>query len=479
MNLRTNKFESKDNYPNPKKLKKDIGEGFDYWLRKNRYYHHRLKKFYQFNIPTGCDVLQVGCHNGYLLDAVKPAYGMGIDFDESTIAIARNLYPHHDFIVGGLNDIPRNLVFDYIILSGITMQIEDIHQFFMSLQRVCHPGTRIIIDSYSYLWEPLLWVTQKLKLRRPTVFENWVSRDDLANFLYSTDFQVVTTGRFTLLPIYIPLISTIINTLFVHVPLIRCLCLNEWIIARSLVKSVQHRHNVTVSVIIPCKNERGTIETIVQQFPKLGMTTELIFIDGHSQDGTLQEIQRVKELYPEKNIHCYVQDGQGKGDAVRKGFALARGDVVVIHDGDNTVVPEELHKFLQVLISGKGECINGSRLVYGIEAMRFVNVLANYFFTVLLSWIMNQRVKDTLCGTKMLWRTDYEKIAAHRTFFGNFDPFGDFDLLFGAAKLNLKIIDVPVHYKERQYGVPQVNHFMNGWILLYMSFIGIRKFKLY
>lgn len=482
MNLKINKpnpknFYSKDNEKSKGTFEKN--KSFDYWLRKNPYYHHRLKKFYQFHIPPGYHVLQVGCHNGYLLDAVKPTYGMGIDTDEQAITQAQEAYPQYEFRVGTVEDIPRTLAFDYIILSCHTMCIEDIHHFFILLQRVCHAGTRIVIDTYSYLWEPFLWMAQKMGLRRPTVFKNWVSRDDLANFLYTTNFQVVTTGRFTLLPIYIPLLSTLFNTVFVHIPLIRCLSLNEWIVARPHMLSIHTTHNSTISVIIPCKNERGTIETIVQQFPKLGGSTELIFIDGHSHDGTFEEMERVQKLYPEKNISCYVQDGRGKGDAVRKGFDKARGEIVVIHDGDNTVLPEELPKFVQTLISGRGEFINGSRLVYDIEAMRFLNVLANYFFTIVLSWILNQRVKDTLCGTKMLWRSDYQRIATNRAFFGEFDPFGDFDLLFGAAKLNLKIIDVPVHYKHRQYGKPQVNHFVHGWILLYMSLIGIRKFKLY
>jgi SAM-dependent methyltransferase len=480
MNLKIGKRKSKKLYSQRVKSKDDIGKkkSFDYWLRRNHYYHYRLKKFYQFHIPEGSQVLQIGCHNGYLLDAIKPSYGMGIDDDEHAIATAQQAYPHYDFRVGTIDDIPKTASFDYIILSCQTMCIDDIHHFFISLQRICHPGTRIVIDTYSYLWEPLLWIAQKLGLRRPTLFKNWVSRDDLANVLYTTNFQVITTGRFTLMPIYIPLISTICNV-FAHIPLIRCLCLNEWIVARPIMPLLHTINNSTVSVIVPCKNERGTIETIVQQFPKLGLSTELIFIDGHSRDGTFEEMERVQKLYPEKNISCYIQDGRGKGDAVRKGFDRARGDIVVIHDGDNTVLPEELPKFVQALISGKGEFINGSRLVYDIEAMRFLNVLANYFFTVLLSWILNQRVKDTLCGTKMLWRSDYHRIAASRKFFGEFDPFGDFDLLFVAAKLNLKIIDVPVHYKHRQYGKPQVNHFIHGWILLYMSLIGIRKFKLY
>lgn len=452
---------------------------FDYWLKKNNYYHHEVIRFYKFIIPENSTVLHVNCKNGYLLKALQPAVGVGIDSDADSIAIAQQRHASYQFYHGDISNIPQQGPFDYIILSLTTMETYDIQDFFIALRAMCHPGTRIIVDSYSSLWEPVLKITQKLGLRRPTEFKNWISRQDLENFLYLGGFELVTKGRFILMPMYIPLVSTLCNKLLMHIPGINRLCLNEWIVARPLAVA-KNSETVSVSVIIPCRNEKGNVEQAVLRTPDMGFSTELIFIEGHSKDGTLDEIKRVQECYPQKNIRWFVQDGKGKGDAVRKGFTHAKGDILMILDADLTVPPEELPKFFDALVAGKGEFINGSRLVYGMEsdAMRFLNLLANFFFSVLFTWLLEQKVKDTLCGTKVLWASDYDKIVASRHFFGNFDPFGDFDLLFGAAKLQLKIIDMPIHYKNRTYGSTQIRRFWHGWILLGMSFLGIKKFKL-
>jgi glycosyltransferase involved in cell wall biosynthesis len=241
----------------------------------------------------------------------------------------------------------------------------------------------------------------------------------------------------------------------------------------------QSPEQVTVSVIIPCRNERGNIDGAVRRLPSLGAHTEVIFVEGHSRDGTLEECHRVKAAYPERTISVLVQDGMGKGDAVRRGFAEAQGDVLMILDADLSVPPEELTKFFEAIVEGKGEFINGSRMVYPMErdAMRFLNYLGNKFFSRAFTYVLEQRLRDTLCGTKVLWREDYEKIAAGRAYFGEFDPFGDFDLLFGAAKLNLKIVEIPIHYRDRTYGTTQISRFRHGWLLLKMTVYAMRRIK--
>lgn len=451
---------------------------FDYWLKKNKYYHAQLIKFYQCAIPQGSTVLQINCANGYLLDALKPSWGVGIDTDESCIAQAKERYPSYTFYCGDTSMLPQQEPFDFIILSLATMQTYDIQDLFMSLRRFCKPSTRLILDHYAYMWEPVLDITRKLGLRRPTKLKNWVSGEDLRTFLALSGYEVVTEGRYMMMPAYFPLISALCNKFLIHMPFINRLSLQHWIIARPSAVQV-NTQTVSVSVIVPCRNERGNVEPAIVRTPIMGKETEIIFIEGNSKDGTFDEIKRVIEAYPERNIRGFVQDGKGKGDAVRKGFAAARGDILMILDGDLTMPPEELPKFFDALISGKGEFINGSRLVYGMEngAMRFLNLLANFFFSVLFSWLLDQKVKDTLCGTKVLWAKDYNKIVANRHFFGDFDPFGDFDLLFGAAKLNLKIIDMPIHYKNRTYGSTQIRRFYHGWILLGMSLLALKKLK--
>jgi len=449
---------------------------FHYWLKQNRYYHQQVIKFYRFVIPEGSTVLQINAKNGYMLDAVKPLQGIGVEQNSACIQEAQQKYPHYSFYTS-LDAVAQTQTVDYIILSLATMETYDIQELLVSIKPFCRPGTRIVVDTYNSLWEPILRLTQALGLRRPTVFSNWVSQNDLQNFLHLAGFETVTKGRYMLLPMYIPGLSALCNGLLVHIPLLRSLCLNEWIVARPI--PAPSSESVTVSVIVPCRNEKGNVEQAVLRCPVMGKKTEIIFVEGHSADGTLDEIKRVCELYPERNVSWYVQDGKGKGDAVRKGFAKAQGDILMILDADLTAPPEELPKFFDALVSAKGEFINGSRLVYGMEsqAMRFLNLLANFFFSQMFSWLLNQKVKDTLCGTKVLWARDYRNIVANRHFFGNFDPFGDFDLLFGAAKLNLKIVDMPVHYKNRVYGETQIRRFLHGWILLGMSFLALKKFK--
>lgn len=449
---------------------------FDYWLKRNWYYHKLLINFYRFVVPRDVRVLQLGCTSGYILHAVEPSYGIGVESDEQLRAQAQARYRNLTFIAD-IDELAQE-TFDYIILSSITMEVEDIQIFLEQLSKFCHTGTRIVIDTYGYLWEPILVLAQKLGLRRPTTVKHWLSQADLVNFLHLADLEVVTKGSQILLPVYIPGLSWFINTFVVQIPFIERLCLSKWIIARPLLRLRQAR-DFSVSVVVTVRNERGNIEAAVQRCPSMGKHTEMIFVEGHSRDGSLKEIQRIVAAYPECDISWYVQDGIGKGDAVRKGFAHAKGDALMILDGDLTTPPEELPKFFDALVRNKGEFINGSRLVYGMEsrAMRFLNFLANHGFALGFSWLLGQRIKDTLCGTKVLFKTDYEKIVKNRSYFGDFDPFGDFDLLFGAAKLNLKIIDMPVHYKDRTYGTSQISRFKHGMLLLHMSIIAWKKFK--
>jgi hypothetical protein len=457
---------------------------YEYWFKKNWYYHAYCAALYRFIIPIGSRVLQVNCKTGKLLASVQPSYGVGIDTDQESLAYATERYPALKFLCGDVTTLDEQ-PFDYIIVSSAIMEVDDVQDLLTSLHKFCHPRTRIIIDSYSSLWEPILWLAQKLKLRRPTALKNWVNPRDLFTFLYLADFEIIRSDRHMLIPMYIPLISWFFNTLVAPIPLINSLCLMNYFIARPRPKSANFYQNTkslySVSVIVPCKNERGNIQPIVEHCPMMGTQMEIIFVEGGSHDGTFQEMERVAQLYgtQQKKILCYRQPGKGKGDGMRTGFAAASGDVLMILDGDWTVPAEELPKFFDALVSGKGNFINGSRLVYGMEdgAMRFLNLCANYLFGIGFSWLLGQPIKDTLCGTKVLFKKDYTLIDRNRSFFGDFDPFGDFDLLFGAAKQNLKIIEVPVHYKNRSYGTTQISRFKHGLLLLYMCWIAFRRFK--
>ncbi|MGA7105485.1 MAG: bifunctional class I SAM-dependent methyltransferase/glycosyltransferase family 2 protein [Candidatus Deferrimicrobiaceae bacterium] len=451
----------------------------EFWKRKNRYYHESLERILRFHVPAGSSVLEVGCGTGDLLHALAPKRGVGIDISPKTLELARSRYPDLTFIEGDAEDLPISETFDYVILSDLVGYLEDVQRAFEQIRKVCHEGTRVIFTYYNYLWEPVLRAGERLGMKRPQSDQNWLAHPDIQNLLSLAGFQTIRIGNHLLFPIRIPILSTLCNRILANLPVLRELCLVQVVVARPAPVAVPEE-TLSCSVVIPARNERGNIEGAVARTPQMGARTELIFVEGNSSDGTAGEIVRVIAAHPDREIRLVRQgDGVGKGDAVRKGFAAATGDVLMILDADLTMPPEELPKFLRALASGRGEFINGSRLVYPMEkqAMRFLNTLGNKFFSLAFTWLLDQRFKDTLCGTKVLYRKDYERIAAGRSYFGDFDPFGDFDLIFGAAKLDLKIVEVPIRYRERVYGSTQISRFRHGWLLLRMCLFALRRIK--
>ncbi len=446
--------------------------------RKNRYYYSGLTSYCRSVIPKGSSVLEIGCGTGDLLAGVEPSRGLGIDLSTNMIEIARVKYPSLDFSVGDIEDLHLDEAFDYVILSDLIGYLYDIEKAFEQLHHITSSHSRILITYYNYLWEPVLRLGDQLGLKMPCPVQNWLPMGDIENLLDLAGFEVVTTGYRFLLPKWIPLVSHVANTYLARFPFLRKLCLTQVLVAKPASSEIDP--DVTCSVVIPCRNERGNIDQAVHRVPRMGSHTELIFVEGGSEDGTAEEIRRCIEDHPERDIKLVLQgNGRGKGDAVRRGFARATGDVLMILDADLTVPPEDLVKFFDALVRGKGELINGSRLVYSMErhAMRFLNLIGNKFFSIAFTYILEQRIRDTLCGTKVLLKRDYERIAKGRSYFGDFDPFGDFDLLFGAAKLRMKIIEVPIRYKARTYGDTQIRRIQHGWLLLKMTVFALRKIK--
>ena len=396
---------------------------------------------------------------------------------------AEKKYPDLTFLQGDVEDAAflhsLDGPFDTIILSDAIGFMDDCQTTLKSLHRLCTPQTRLIISYYSWLWEPLLKLAEKLSLKMPAKETNWLSSEDVTNFLSLAEFETVKVDWRQLLPKRLLGLEYPVNKFIGTLPVIRRACLRNYLVARPL-KSVKMRSPST-TVLIPCRNESGNIENAVKRMPRFCKDIEIIFVEGNSSDDTVGEIKKVIKKYPRHDIKFFVQDGKGKGDAVRKGFANARGDILMILDADLTVPPGDLPKFYEAIASGKGEFINGSRLVYPMEseAMRFLNFLANRTFSYLFTWLLNQRYTDTLCGTKVLTRENYLKIQQGRDYFGDFDPFGDFDLIFGAAKLNLKIVEVPIRYAAREYGETQISRFRHGVLLLQMVLFAIESLRLY
>ena len=448
------------------------------WRRRGRFYYKNLERYIRFLVPEGSSVLEIGCETGHLLASLNPERGLGIDFSTKMIDVAKENFSHLEFRVASLESLNIEETFDYVIVGSVIGYTKGIQESFNKLKKVCRSDTKIIIVYYNYLWEPIIRFAELIRLRMKRPGYHWFSIGDIENFLYLADFEVIKKKHYFLVPFFVPLISSFFNKIVINLPFFNNFSLINTLIARTgtIRKNVSE---VTCSVIVPCRNEKGNIENAILRIPDMGKYTEIILVEGHSRDGTLEECKRIKAKYKSRLIKVLVQDGNGKGDAVRKGFANAEGDVLMILDADLTALPEDLPKFFEAIVSGKGEFINGSRLVYRMEkrAMRFLNILGNKFFSCAFTFLLEQYIKDTLCGTKVLWKNDYEKIAKGRKYFGDFDPFGDFDLLFGASKLNLKIVEIPVHYRERVYGATQIKRFRHGWLLLKMTFLAIRKIK--
>jgi hypothetical protein len=382
-------------------------------------------------------------------------------------------------------------IYDYVTVSDALGYIYDIENFFKDVYGALKSDGRVIVTQYSALWEPILRLASHLGLRMPPIEQNWISSIDLNTFLNLAGFEVISSGSKMLCPVHIPIISYLLNAYVANIFPFNKLGLIHYAVARKASQQAKV-NNVrdsrlsadsqlpSISIIVPARNEAGTIKKIAEELPTLGSFTEVIFVEGNSTDDTRDVIKKVAAEYrgPLKII-CAVQDGKGKGDAVRKGFDMATGDILAIFDADMTVPPEEMSKFYSALVNNRGDFINGSRLVYPMEkqSMRLLNFFGNKFFSYAFSAILGQTLKDTLCGTKVIWRKDYESIKENRAFFGDFDPFGDFDLLFGAAKLNLKIVDLPVHYKDRKYGATNISRWKHGWLLLKMTWFAARKLK--
>jgi SAM-dependent methyltransferase len=458
-------------------------------LSSQRIRQRRAKKYYWDDITRYCDyfihedlsVLEIGCGTGELLNEIKAKQKTGIDFSEGMIGEGRKQFPHLDLRVMPAENIRLEKKFDLIILSNLIGYLDDIQDVFEQVHNVCHPGTKIIITYYSFLWEPVLKFGEMIGYKTKTPAQHWLSLSETKALLELSGFNVYRNSKRMIFPLYIPLLSSFLNNILGKFPFFRLLSINNFTFARPVTAAgSSEKKEYSVSVIIPAKNESGNIENAVRRIPTMGKHTEIIFIEGNSADDTWQKIVEVQKKYAgTHDIKIAQVATPGKNNAVRKGFEMARGEILMILDADLTVQPEDLPKFYEVLASGKADFVNGSRLVYQMDkkAMRTVNLIGNKFFSMVFTWLLDQRFKDTLCGTKVIFKKDYERLAANRKFFGDFDPFGDFDLLFGAHKLNLNIVELPVHYRERTYGTTNISRFRHGLILLKMCFFAARKIK--
>jgi len=442
------------------------------------YYRKRLLITYKNLVPEGSTVLEVGCSGGDLLAALKPAKGVGIDFCMEVLEKARTRHPQLVFLQADAHDLDiTRSTFDYIIISELVNDLWDVQSMLTRLHPYCAPHTRLIFNFYSHLWNLPLGIARKFGVATPNLPQNWLTRHDMANLLEISGFQPLREWEEVIAPLPVPFVSDFANRYLARMFPFRFMAIANFMLARPLSNPIIT--NPTVSVIVAARNESGHIEELMTRIPEMGGGTEIIFVEGNSTDETWATIERSLTAHLDRKCKLLKQPGKGKGDAVRAGFDVATGDILMILDADMTVPPEDLPRFYELMASGAGEFVNGVRLVYPMEddAMRFANLLGNKLFSWAFSWMLGQPIRDTLCGTKVLWRTDYQRIAYNRSYFGDFDPFGDFDLLFGAARLNLKIMEVPIRYRSRRYGETNISRWRHGWLLLKMVLFAARRIK--
>ena len=442
-------------------------------------FHRQLLDLHRFHIPEGSSILEWGCGAGHLLKGLNPGRGLGVDLSRRMIERAKGEPVGCEFQQGDLQKSEIDEKFDFIVASYLIGYLQDIQTALENLRLSAHSRTRLFLSSLNTVWRPLIGLGTAFGavVRQPP--SNWLSLDDLRNLLELSGWEVVSTTSEQLLPFNMPILTELLNRIFVRSPFFRHFGATLFVVARPRMQP-SLKGEISCSVIVPARNESGNIEPALRRIPQLGRRTEVVFVEGNSDDDTWETIQRVVGAYSGPHIVSFCQQpGKGKWDAVFTGLDRARGDVLVIQDGDLTAPPEDLPKFFDAICQGTAEFANGSRLVYPMEdrAMRFLNFLGNKFFALALSFVLGQAIKDSLCGTKMMLRSDYESLLRRIEVFGDFDPFGDFNFLFGSSLLDLKIRDIPVRYRERTYGDTNISRFRHGWILLRMTWFGLRKLR--
>ncbi len=455
----------------------------DKFRSRFKYFYNNIDRLTCLLVPEESRVLEVGCSTGSLcwkLKKEKKCSVRGIDFSKKSIRIAKEKYPEISFEVDDVEDLKERGTYDYIIMQNLLIYLNDIYNALLNLKEITHSKSKLLIYYYNYLWEPVVKLLQRLKVAPYIPNLNWLNNSDIRNFLDITGFEVIKKGESLIFPFYIPFLSTLLNRYVARLPLLRNLCFVKYVVAKPREIEKQYKSLYSVSVILPVRNEKGNLESAIKRIPEMGNNTEIIFVENNSTDGTLEELKKLIPKYgSEKDVKFISLKTRGKAEAVWAGFDKARGDVLMILDGDLTVMPEDLPKFYKLIAQGHGEFVNGSRLVYPMEerAMRFLNVLGNKIFSWLFTYLLGQRIKDTLCGTKVIFKKDYLKLKKIRSMFGDFDRYGDFELLFGASALNLKIVEMPVRYQERIYGETHMKRFSIGWLLFKMCFVCAKHIK--
>jgi SAM-dependent methyltransferase len=466
-----------------------LGPDREQWIARSRYYYDGLVHLLRFLVPPGQRVLDIGCGNGDQLSALAPSLGVGVDVSQGMVDLARTKHPHLTLFRQAAEELclPQYAVrgeaggFDSIVMVNVVGELADVLAALKSLRPLVHADTRLVIVYYNHLWEPLVGPAARLGLKLNNPTQNWLSPGDLRGLLHLGGFETVKSGLRMPCPKYVPGVAELMNRVLGRLPLLNQLGFVRFVVARPTVPLPRPPAAYSATVVVPCKNEEGNVPAIPSRVPEMGAFTEIVFVDDRSGDATAARVREAIAAHPQRRIRLVEGPGLGKGAAVRAGLAEASGDVLMILDADMTVMPEDLPAFFDAITSNKGELVMGTRLVYplGAEAMRTANILGNKVFAWAFTFLLEQRITDTLCGTKVVMRRNYERILEARGLFGDVDRWGDYDWIFGAAKCNLRIVEIPVHYVERVTGETKMGkRLRNGLVMLRMCWLALRRVKL-
>lgn len=448
-----------------------VSKKMDFWREKNWYFHNALKNIFKEFVTEDASVLQIGYGLGDVLAGLFPNKAVSFDEDKNLAELSRRRYSNFKFIVGNLNEIDLKGKFDYIIMPNSVEHFTDIQTVLEKVRTNLADEGRLIMTLTNPKWQYVYDLLEKWGLKRPEEPKNWLKMRNLENIAELAGFEVSDSGFRLLIPTHIPILSNFINYRIKGKNTIASLAVEQFIVVK---KSLEKKNkNYSCTVLIPCYNEEGNIAEAIARTPNFCKNLEILIVDDGSRDKTATIVRKVMKKDKRVKLISY-KPNQGKGHAVRTGFDNAKGEIIMILDADMTVPPEELGRFYNVLASGQALFANGTRLIYPMEdqAMRSFNLLGNVGFSYAFSYILGQRVTDTLCGTKALFKKDYKKIKMTG------EGWGDFDLLFGASENNLKIKEVPVHYKKRVAGESKMKGLKHGFVMLKMVGKGFVRLKL-
>lgn len=446
-----------------------IAKDYDNWKQKNSYYYNWLKSFIRRRVCPQSKVLEIGTGTGEILTAAEPSVGVGIDISPEMIKLAKEKFPKLNFFAASIEEFQCQDKFDYIIMADLIDHVYDAAEVLEKVHKFCHPRTKIIITTINPWWEPIFFLMEKFKAKMPEGPHNFFERRTLIKFMEFLDFSVSDTGYLLLFPKYIPFFSWLANTVGIKIWGLNKFSLVHYMALKPLPRN-ETDLGLGCSVVIPCYNEEGNILEAIQRVPNMGEKTEIIVVNDGSTDKTADIVRKLQGNYQNLKLVDY-SPNRGKGYAVSRGFEAATQDVIMILDADMSVMPEELPRFFEPLNKGLCNFVNGTRLIYPVEkqSMRFLNLLGNKIFSLIMTFITGQHLTDTLCGTKALYKNDYKYFKM------GIDKWGDFDLLFGAAKAGHKIIEMPVHYRARRAGESKMKAFRHGIQLLSACFKGFKE----